>query len=656
MLGPGMVPSGPSVSTPGSFRVALRPDGRVAAVADQTGPIRLYDTVTGDQLGGALSRHTAGARALEFSGDGSVLISGSSDGSVLVWDVSDPQKVGAPRVVFESGETAWALDISTDGRTLVVASDDGSLRLFDLDSLEQTAQIEWKSSSGIVSVAFSPDGRRLVASNRAGRLQSWMTSGGDALWDDNQQSEGPNLWEIVFSPDGTLFATAGDRDAAYIHDAVTGQAIPGAVFGRSPNSESTRATVHGIAFSVDGRRLIGGAADGTIHTWAIDDPADETVTTARHNGGVNHGDLSADGSVYVSVGEDKRLRVWQAPSISVSQDLGGFAEGAFGVAFDPTGQRMAVGDGMGGVHLLSIDGVSGAVTQSASISAHAGRVFDVEWAPDGSLLASIGDDGKVMLWDGQTAEAVATLGTHQGPGATVSFSPDGALLVSADRGVERGPGGSVYVWNVADRTLRAELPGHQQGVRTAEFSNDGDVIATADGRGEIRIWETQSLTLVRQWPANEQVNLVWALDFSSAGLLATVDSSEDLRVWDPTTGDQVGRPVSGLGTNGATGVGFDASGDTIAVVTRGGELHLVDWKQGVNLATSQIVAHPDAESFRLVFDSTGSKFATTGTDGVLRVWDLLSSEAACSAAGRRLDPVRDAEILGGAEPVGCANT
>ena len=51
---PGLTPLGPSISTPGSFKVALRPDGLLAAVADQTGPIRLFDTRTGVQVGADL--------------------------------------------------------------------------------------------------------------------------------------------------------------------------------------------------------------------------------------------------------------------------------------------------------------------------------------------------------------------------------------------------------------------------------------------------------------------------------------------------------------------------------------------------------------------------------------------------------------------------
>ena len=647
-----VVPLGPSVSTPGSFRTALRGDGGLAAVAAQTGPIRLYNTETGEQVGPTLVRHTRGPRALDFVDDGSALITSGSDGLVVRWELGTDGVVGEPQLLAESDEIIWALDVHPDGDLVVLAGDDGRLLLIDARTGAEQSSIEWSGGEGIVAVRFSPDGERMVASNRDGRLQSWLTLDGSPLWAENASPSGPHLWDIAFSPDGTRFATAGDRDAAFVHDTETGSAVPGAVFGEPAGRPGAITQVHGVAFSADGTRLIGGSATGSLHSWNIDDPTDVMTTRARHADAVEHGAIDAAHSIYVSVGDDKRLRVWQLPDVPVSTDAGGWPSGAWGVAFDPRGGQIAVGDGSGGVRVFAVndEGVLGDV--SDPVAGHDGRVFDIDWSPDGSLLASVGDDGGVLLWDGDSVAPLEMLGQHGGPTRDVEFSPDGRLLVSSDERPDQ-EGRNVIVWDVAERRQIAVLAGHRQGVRAVGFAPDGQTIATADGQGEIRIWATENLELVRQWTAVEQVDTIFAIDFNDDGLLASADSSEDLRVWDPRTGTQVGRTVSGLDTNGATGVGFDGVGDTIAVMSRSGELRIVDWMTGANLTAEAIRAHPGAESFALSFAPDGSGFVTTGTDGVVRMWNLLSTDLACDVAGRRLAEVLDGDIIGDVEPIGC---
>lgn len=672
LAAPNVYPLGPPVLTPGSFRVALRPDGAVAAVADQTGPIRLYDVAEGEQIGADLRFHEAGARTLAFTSEGTTLVSGSSDGLTLAWDLTDPDSVPSPRVISRGGAVkVWAVTIASDDRRLAVASDDGVIRLFDLESGSQDDEIVWDEGAGITAVAFSPDGNILVASNREGRLNSWDAHTGEPRWPDDATPTGAKLWEIVFSADGTRFATAGDRDTVHVHDSATGATLPGYVFGKPGGTDDAITKVLGIAFLPDGSRLLGGDAEGRVHSWDLSDPTIEpTSSIVRHGDQVRYGDLSADGAVYVTVSDDKNLRAWRTATEPISVDIDGFADGAYGAAFDPTSDRLVVGDGQGSLHLFDLasaaDADSGTDTGTgaiegltvgsaiASTKAHDGPVFKVVWSADGSRLASIGDDGKVAVWDPATLEETKMIGQHQARGRGLAFSPDGRLLVSSDRGDERGQGADVFIWDVEKGSLHGQLPPQDQGVRTVAFSNDGDWLATADGLGEIWLWDTDGFELIRQWTGTEQINPVWGLSFSDDGLLGSVDSSEDLRVWDPKTGEQVGRSIGGLGTNGATGLGFDGTGRTLATVTRNGELHLVDWQQGIDLAASPIVAHnDDANSFELSFDDDGVRFVTTGTDGTARIWDLLSADRACEVAAERLDPSISEDLFDTTDPIAC---
>jgi WD domain, G-beta repeat len=62
------------------------------------------------------------------------------------------------------------------------------------------------------------------------------------------------------------------------------------------------------------------------------------------------------------------------------------------------------------------------------------------WAPDGSVLASGGDDGVVGVWDAGTGALVRELTGHTGPVNTLAWAPNGAWLAA-------GTGyGTIVLW------------------------------------------------------------------------------------------------------------------------------------------------------------------------------------------------------------------
>ena len=114
-----------------------------------------------------------------------------------------------------------------------------------------------------------------------------------------------------------------------------------------------------------------------------------------------------------------------------------------------------------------------------ALTGHTGRVSAVAIAPDGTWLATAGDDGTVRIWDPATGQQRATLTGHTGAVSAVAIAPDGTWLATASGD------GTVRIWDPATGQQRATLTGHTGAVSAVAIAPDGTWLATAssdDGR------------------------------------------------------------------------------------------------------------------------------------------------------------------------------
>jgi WD40 repeat protein len=555
-------PQHPKLSTtvtpgPGS-ELAYSRDGKLLAVRTARS-LQLWTVANGlfllssTPVGSTAPRSGRTQWPIAFSPKGNTVATGGADGRVVLWNVSDPRHPVSAESLPALGAAINAVAFRPDGATLAVAG--GSwVRLLDVRDPGRPAPWRVLAVRSALSLAFSPDGRLLVAGGAQEQVSVWnaarpgravaKTAGfipyphgdidsvafrpGDNVFVATDTAGQTSIWTYNGSPDHTSAEQDGLPDAAHPDSAafspngrqlVTGDLggtadiwivpaplLPGTLYTRfgsrsQVNQEGTLMLTQALTNAVTSSR--------PAELWDVADPAHPSLAAVLPSGWVNGGFLPDGRTLFTENSSPDMIRFWNVADPRHPRAEGAIPEASFGswssgygwlLVWDAADSRVQLWD-IRDISRPTLDATFGPARQLVPNEDILPLAF---FSPD---LAGVGDGDVLHLWDLSNPRHPVREGTIKiGPDTSWTYRPANSLLVL-------GGAGPAALWNLSSaRTPIERRDAIDIDPVTGTWMDDHTVAGFTSNNASLALWNIH-------YPANpaETAVLPLAEGFTSPG-------------------------------------------------------------------------------------------------------------------------------------------
>ncbi|EGZ76826.1 WD40 repeat-like protein [Neurospora tetrasperma FGSC 2509] len=354
------------------------------------------------------------------------LATGSGDNTARIWDTN----TGTPKHTLK-GHTGWVLGVSwrPDGEQLATCSMDGTVRIWDPEAGKPVGQPFKGHAKWVLMTAWQPyhlwrDGTpRIASASKDGTCRIWVVNTGrtEHVLSGHKSSVACVRWG------GTDLIYTGSHDKVVrVFDAVKGT------------------LVHSLTSHAHWINHIGLSSDHALRTAYFDHTKDVPSTEEGKR-------------------EKAKERFERAAKIN-----GKVAERIVSASDDFT--------------MYLWDPTNNGTKPVARLLGHQNKVNQVQFSPDGTLIASVGWDNSVKLWNARDGKFLKSLRGHVAPVYQCSWSADSRLLITASKDT------TLKAWNVRTGTLAMDLPGHEDEVYAVDWSPDGKMVGSGGKDKAVRTW------------------------------------------------------------------------------------------------------------------------------------------------------------------------
>jgi WD40 repeat protein len=175
--------------------------------------------------------------------------------------------------------------------------------MIDLDITKSHVLHQWKADSPLIACRISPTGQQCVSTSQDNHLQLWNMANGEKLI-----LKGHDSW------------------------------------------------VHTLSYNKTGDQLISGGCEGRLIWWSVLDAEPKIIRAVdAHQGWIRGVEVSPDGTLAVSVGNDRVIRLWKTDTGEKVHEWPAHERHIYSAAFHPDGKHLLTGDLMGKINVWKLE-------------------------------------------------------------------------------------------------------------------------------------------------------------------------------------------------------------------------------------------------------------------------------------------------------------
>ncbi|MEO0687083.1 MAG: WD40 repeat domain-containing protein, partial [Cyanobacteria bacterium J06649_11] len=360
--------------------IDISSNGEYIATGSGEKIIKVWEINTGLYLQ-SLSGHISEINAITFSNTNKILATASVDRTVKVWDITTGKCL---KTLQGRADFVHSTIFSNDNLKIIacanISNEDNFIRIWQIDDLN-----------------FSSNKTK----NQTNQIPNKILKGHDE-----------NIWSIAFSPDGTKIVSGSSDRTVKIWNSHSGQCLKtlsGHPYGfasrfksgNPPNALAHSRPVLSVTFSPDGNTVASCGGHSIIKLWNVE--TGDCFQTIQEKASYTI-KFNSTGLILASGHTSGMIKLWDIKNGECIQTLGQFGKPIISIAFSDDGKYIAYGSYDGTVTVWDInDNKSVAILEQNYSSP-----WSLAFSQNSNLLAVGRDSEVIQIWDINTGEIITS--------------------------------------------------------------------------------------------------------------------------------------------------------------------------------------------------------------------------------------------------------